>query len=190
MDTIIEVDILVNGIQVERAIEWIDKSGWGPGEWQAERWDKVQWTDAASGLACLAVREPEIGHWCGYVGVPEGHPAHGLGKAEAEGLGISAHGGLTFAGPCQEGTEAELTGVCHTPRPGQPERVHWLGFDMAHVRDLKPALAALLARLWDDVPSARLARRRPSDFEVYRTLGYVQAECHELADQLARLGGR
>ena len=61
----------------EKALTYLDKTTWGPGQWQDEP-DKVQWADEATGLPCLAVRHPELGNWCGYVGVPEGHPLFGV----------------------------------------------------------------------------------------------------------------
>jgi hypothetical protein len=48
----------------EREYRTIDKSAWGPGPWTDEP-DKVQWTDTATGLPCLAKRNPRGGHWCG-----------------------------------------------------------------------------------------------------------------------------
>ena len=53
-----------------------DKGDWGDGPWQGEP-DKRQWQDKVTRLPCLMVRGPS-GSWCGYVGVPPGHPAHGL----------------------------------------------------------------------------------------------------------------
>lgn len=53
-----------------------DKTDWGDGPWQGEP-DKRQWQDKTTGLPCLMVRGPS-GSWCGYVGVPPGHAAHGL----------------------------------------------------------------------------------------------------------------
>lgn len=53
-----------------------DKTAWGDGPWLNEP-DKRQWQDEATGLSCLIVRGP-VGALCGYVGVPEGHPAYGL----------------------------------------------------------------------------------------------------------------
>lgn len=90
--------------------DFVDKDGWGPGEWQDEP-DKMQWVDGATGLACLASRGPG-GHWCGYVAVPETHRWFGKGYADCltgEGCpeewhytctprgAIRVHGGLTFA---------------------------------------------------------------------------------------------
>lgn len=54
----------------------IDKSTWPRGPWDDEP-DKVQWEDAATELPCLIVRNG-LGALCGYVGVPEGHPWHGI----------------------------------------------------------------------------------------------------------------
>lgn len=75
----------------------VDKSEWGRGYWENEP-DKVQWLDEASGLPCLIVRGP-LGAWCGYVGVPEGHPKHGQ---EYDDVGADVHGGLTFARGCAD----------------------------------------------------------------------------------------
>ena len=58
--------------------EWynlVDKSEWERGEWDGEP-DKVQWVDKDTGLFCLAVRAHS--HWCGYVGVGEGHKFYGV----------------------------------------------------------------------------------------------------------------
>lgn len=164
--------------------EWnfIDKATWGKGAWLSEP-DKTQWTDAATGLPCLAVRNPHSGHWCGYVGVAEGHPLFGVGYGDAQaadGEWIDVHGGLTFSDFCTEG-EAREFGICHIPDEGEPERVYWFGFDCAHLGDLAPA---------------RRMRERGMGFaadlgDKYRTLGYVKAECAKLATQLtsARNGG-
>ncbi len=82
-----------------------DKSDWGPGPWQTEP-DKRQWVDAATGLPCMMIRG-HMGFWCGYVGVPEGHPLYGDGYDAAYDKGATAHGGLTFAGPCHPHDEAQ-----------------------------------------------------------------------------------
>ncbi len=146
----------------------VDKSAWPRGPWDKEP-DKVQWFDKASGLPCLAVRHREWGHWCGYVGVAEGHPLFELGDVSLE-----AHGGITFAAMCAPG-EPEATGICHIAGPGEPEHVWWLGFDCAHAFDLKPNFP-----VFEWQPARLLAMR-----DVYRTLRYVRRECRELAEQLA-----
>jgi len=145
----------------------IDKSSWPRGPWDSEP-DKVQWTDPATGLPCLAVRNPRSGNWCGYVGVSSGHPAYHQGY---DAVDVEVHGGLTFAGSCQENSPEPR--ICHTPEPGEPDDVWWLGFDCAHVFDLSPAYKALLAPITGD---------------VYRSLGYVRWECTSLAQQLSEIG--
>lgn len=85
-----------------------------PGPW-ADEPDAAQFTHA--GLQCSILRN-EVGTWCGYVAVPEGHPLYG---AEFRDVAVRVHGGLTFS---------EL-------RPSG-----WtFGFDCVHGYDLIPALA-------------------------------------------------
>jgi hypothetical protein len=173
----------------------VDKSEWGDGPWQAEP-DKVQWIDEATGLDCLIVRGP-AGAWCGYVGLPPGHPWHGvdygqctLGEQcpnagdeypscyehEPQGL-TEVHGGLTFAAYCQEG--AEEHGVCHIPAEGRPDRVWWLGFDCAHSGDLCPK--------YDKYFKDRGIGHEPG-YETYRDRDYVRREVTALAAQLSEKG--
>lgn len=143
----------------------IDRGAWPKGPWDTEP-DKVQWPDEATGLPCLAVRNRyNSGHWCGYVGVAEGHPAFGLDYNEVDVADV--HGGLTFAAACNPG-EGEAQGICHVPGPGEPDHVWWLGFDCHHGFDAAPG----------DDP-------RFDYGGVYRTLGYVRANCAVLAEQLA-----
>jgi hypothetical protein len=113
-----------------------------------------------------------MGHFCGYVGVPEGHPLFGKsGENELE-----AHGGLTFGGGfCSD--EDESHSICHKPGPGEPDHVWWVGFDCAHANDLSPGLQATLR---DVLPECR----RELYGDTYRDLAYVQEQCRQLAEQL------
>lgn len=79
--------------------EWtyVDKSAWPRGEWDGEP-DKKQWTDPATGLPCLIVRNPG-GALCGYVGVSAGHPAF---EKNWDAVNVDVHGGLTFADKCAD----------------------------------------------------------------------------------------
>jgi hypothetical protein len=146
-----------------------DKSTWGEGPWQTEP-DKVQWRDAATGFPCLITRNAYGGNLCGYVGVPEQHPYHGVSHQQAEGL--QAHGGVNYAAPCMQNAD-ETRDVCHVPEPGEGE-VWWFGFDCSHAWDLQPARAARSGAL--GIPSF------PD--ETYKNLEYVRKECAELAAQL------
>lgn len=84
--------------------------------WESEP-DEQLWRDDPSGFLCWARRGP-LDHWCAYVGVPEGHPAHGADYSDVD---VDVHGGLTFAGTWDD-------------HPG----LWWLGFDCAHLGDLVP----------------------------------------------------
>jgi hypothetical protein len=158
------------------AQEWRDvpaKAEWGPGPWQDEP-DRVQWTDEATGLACLAVRHEEAGHWCGYVGLPEGHPFHGAEHNDERFYDMPSGvvWGLTYAAAC-------AGRICHVVAPGEPE-VWWLGFDFAHAGDRSPGRDAI----W--------RRHNPgllSSYEVYRTLDHVRDHCTRLAAELTAAAG-
>jgi hypothetical protein len=148
----------------------IDKSKWGDGPWQNEP-DRVDWVHA--GLACLVLRHPRHGHYCGYVAVPESHPLYG--KPHGEAAGLDFHGAINYAHACSGY-------VCHVPAPGMPETVWWFGGDFGHYRDISPGTNALL----DEV---RLPLRVREDWfrPKYRTIDYVRAEVDGLAQQLAAL---
>lgn len=151
-----------NSITQVKTFTWIDKSTWGEGDWQNEV-DKCQWTDEATGLPCLIVRN-HYGALCGYVGVTEGHPFFDISYEQTENY-LNVHGGITFTGFCQKDNIEH--GICHIPDPGQSDRVFWFGFDCAHYYDLTPA-----ARLptWGQ--------------QTYRDIEYVQDQVRSLALQL------
>ena len=142
----------------EPTIRVADRTGWPAGPWDGEP-DDVRWRDEASGLPCIALRHPRRGHWCGYVGIPAGHPSHGKDWSDVD-EHYSVHGGLTYSGAC----DSEF-GVCHVPEPGETDDFWWFGFDCAHWRDLAPAVGD------------------PLD-EEYRSIGYVRRQCSGLAAQL------
>ena len=140
----------------------------GPGPWQDEP-DKVQWQDPATGLACLANRN-YAGAWCGYVGVPKGHPWFEKNYNDVD---VEVHGGLTFSSGCDTSEDIpEGHGICHVVEPGEPE-VWWLGFDCGHYQDLIPAYHCR-------VPPLTLFNAD----DVYRDLEYVKGQCTNLARQI------
>lgn len=157
---------------------FVDKSTWGDGPWQGEP-DKAQWIDKATGLPCLVVRHPDMGHWCAYVGVSQGHPNF---EKEYDDVGADVHGGLTYADHCRGGEH----GVCHIVEPGEDDHVWWLGFDFAHSGDKSPGADAKLRVLGMGV----FARQISDAFDGikfedhYWTFPEVQAECAALAEQL------
>lgn len=165
-----------------------DREQWPSGPWDDEP-DRVQWTDDDTGLACLIRRGP-LGNWCGYVGVPEGHPWHGMdyhhcvvcrtsyldGCEHNEPLSsvVIVHGGLTFAAGCDGDPVA---GVCHVADDG--DTVWWLGFDCGHGFDLVPGLVARGLALGYSIEDATFGSA------TYRDIEYVRGEVRSLAQQVA-----
>jgi hypothetical protein len=150
---------------------FIDKSKWARGEWDSEP-DKVQWPDPKTELPCLAVRNPHMGHWCGYVGVTEGHPFFGK-QADDDDFAIDtalvSHGGITLTTFCVDDPARKEHGICHMVEEGEDDRVWWLGFDCGHCDDLIPIVSSRL-----HIPGAK-----------YRNLAYVKDICTVMAAQLA-----
>lgn len=56
--------------------EACNREYWRDGPWQNEP-DKVVWVDPLTDLDCMIIRN-QSGVLCGYVGVPEAHPWHGI----------------------------------------------------------------------------------------------------------------
>jgi hypothetical protein len=166
---------------------WIDKSAWGDGPWQDEP-DRVEWY--VDGVACLALRHPGAGHWCGYAAVPPGHRWHGLGYSACYSddcpdgetcphyADVEVHGGITFAEKCapKRSDRDPREQVCHVPRPGEPDDVWWLGFDFHHAWDIAPAfeMRKREAGMRDEPPGSY----------VYRDIEYVKGECESVARQI------
>lgn len=154
----------------------IDKSQWPDGPWRTEP-DRLQWVHA--GYACLMVRHPALGHWCGYVGVDRTHPDYGKSSEDPD---VQVHGGLTYAAPCRDN-------ICHVPAPGMPDDVWWFGFDCAHWQDLSPNILGLNAKTSRIKLSSALReiQERHLEVDVYRDVEYVKRECEGLADQLRNI---
>jgi len=139
----------------------VDRSMWGRGEWDNEP-DRVDFIHA--GFSCFMLRGP-MGAWCGYVGVPNTHPAYEKDYSALEcDHHIDVHGGITYANKCQGA-------ICHVPQPGMPDDVWWLGFDTAHYRDKTPF----------NYRSIGLSNEGSG---IYRNVEYVTAEIKKLAEQL------
>ncbi len=151
-----------------------NKADWGPGPWQNEP-DKVEWVDEATGLHCRILRGL-VGSFCGYVGVPEEHPAWGMlydhyVYVENEGVewwrrhvtqrvqykinDIQVHGGLTYA---NEHVDDDLW---------------WFGFDCSHTYDYMPGMTKYVLE--------------SAQGDTYRDLAYVTVQVLSLAQQLAAI---
>lgn len=130
------------------------------GPWDDEP-DREEFRHA--GLPCI-VRRGFSGAWCGYVGVPPGHPVHGK---DSDAVAVDVHGGLTYSAKCQGD-------ICHTPAPGESPDAWWLGFDCAHAYDVAPGMLAILGRDLHGIPG-----------DTYKTLEWAKAETRSLAEQLS-----
>lgn len=138
-----------------------EKSAWGPGPWASEP-DRVEWRQPYSALPRLVLRGPH-GSWCGYVGLPPGHPQHGKSYDDDVVGNLEVHGGVTYGAEC-------AGHICHVPREGESEHVWWIGFDCAHAGDVSPGLNY---------------RTGGSFFgERYRDLAYIIEQTEGLARQL------
>ncbi|HYX39981.1 MAG TPA: hypothetical protein VE954_43345 [Oligoflexus sp.] len=144
---------------------------WGPGPW-ADEPNKELWK--SHGFDCLINRN-HMGAWCGYVGVPKGHPYYGKSYRELEDADIypDCHGGITYSEFCQGE-------ICH-PTDEHAEPVYWFGFDCAHAWDLVPSMEAF--RKYD--PTWPKFPGRSED--KYRDISFVKAEVERLAKQLAEI---
>jgi len=142
-----------------------DRSGWSPGPWDSEP-DRVEWN--FKGTPCLATRS-RFGTWCGYAGVPKGHPMYGTPFQIVRDV-IEVHGGLTYSDVCSGH-------ICHMPAPGDTDDIWWFGFDCGHAFDMSPGMEAYLHRL----------DQQYKPMGIYRDLDYVRAEVHSLVEQLNEL---
>lgn len=158
-----------------RLPEYVDRDRWPAGPWDGEP-DRIAWDDDVTGLQCIMLRN-RMGAWCGYVAVPAGHPWHGVDQAAACALpsGIAepeVHGGVTYSAPS---AGVVGVGICHVPKPGEPDDVWWVGFDTAHCFDVVPGLEAY--RQSRGIPVSRLLG------ETYKDRAYVEAQVVRLARQ-------
>lgn len=160
----------------------VDRSGWGPGPWDGEG-DRYEWTDESTGMPCLMKRNGS-GAWCGYVAVNPDHPLHGVGYDDAHsGRDIDVHGGLTYASLCNENA-----GICHVPKPGEPDNVWWFGFDCAHGGDEVPEMQPDLMA-WNSLADLFGKYAAPTgQAPQYRDKAYVERQIGGLAQQLHKIG--
>lgn len=127
------------------------------------------------GLAYRIIRHPRMGHLCGYVRLPKGHPwlkEAKRGRYGMKGWGINQRYGFIPHGYDAHvlryiAVHSGLTWSGHLPtRRG--EKGYWLGFDCAHYDDFVPAMG--------DMECMKDA--------TYRDMAYVRAECAVLAFQI------
>ncbi len=113
----------------EFATGWLPpRAWWHPGPWFAEP-DFIEWRCKDAPYFPLMVARGTFGAFCGYVGLPPGHPLHGKSGA----AGFDETESITWSSP----TGGLLVAT------GEPPEHWWLGFDCARVhREYQPALVA------------------------------------------------
>jgi hypothetical protein len=109
------------------------------------------------GYLCEIKRHDRLGHLCGYVTVPFGHPAHALTYFDPLLEGIDVHGGLTYSDNGKH------------------------GFDCAHAGDYVPSVMTELAAI------GHKSAVPVFEEEDYKTLGFVVDQVISLAVQLKSL---
>lgn len=157
-----------------------------------------------AGLDCV-VLAISMGHRCGYVRVPEGHPWHGVeyNQAAPEQLVDNEDFAVDDVGTIpafllalsddeqqdeysrQPGFQVRVHGGL-TYSGEQPnddcEKGHWFGFDCAHSEDAKDP--ELMSDRQKEVEAEMEARFGSLGRGTVRTREYVEDECRRLADQL------
>ena len=160
------------------------------------------WTTEA-GLRAVIVMT-EMGHHCGYVGVPPGHPLHGVGYSQpcdalspmpdSEPLG--KRGVLAVfcaAGDPERARSPEMVFDVHgsitysggsPDYPAQSDNLWWFGYDCAHAGDSPSPEAQAKKR--EMHPDHRFLWERTGEF---RDIDYCVTECESLARQIAQATG-
>jgi len=129
------------------------------GVWQDEP-IVYRFIEKGTGLHCLILRHPILGHLCGYVSVPEEYRFYGKRYDDPVFDDIHVHWGLTFSGDLEDAQNVST---------GSPHKEFYVGFDCAHGDDLSPLIYALCGL---------------GDISSYKTIDYVKGECINLAKQL------
>lgn len=117
------------------------------------------------GLLCAALRN-KLGNWCGYVGLPRGHPYFGLG-VHSDDLTLECHGGLNYADDS----------IGYIAREIFPD-TWWLGFDTCHFGDL------LVYEYDFGIKSSGLNPFTGAP-GIYRDLDYIKGQLSRMAKECA-----
>lgn len=147
---------------------------------------RIESTGSHAGFDYCVMVMP-MGHRCGYVLIPEGHPWHGKGYDDID---VEVHGGLTF---CSNVDDTE-----RWPKTG-----FWIGFDCAHYLDapdfdemsreyLKsyPAIMKAAEKMAEPLLEALGLgiedwQKLPGPEKKLRQRVYVEGQCKQLAAQAA-----
>ena len=119
---------------------------WPPPDKTVEKWNYRD-------LDCAIVKT-DMGTWCGYVRVPEGHPDE---RKDYDEVDVNVHGGCTFRCKAKEGGS-------------------WFGFDCAHAGDYVPFMDR-------DKPEINNKPTRMDGKKMWHAAD-VREETNSLAEQL------
>lgn len=125
------------------------------------------------GYAFAILIHPRLGHRCGYVGVPEGHPAYGIEYYHRLEDDLEVHGGVTFTDHIMFENNEESS------------KLWYVGFDAAHWNDAPDIEAAKALGLKINNCSVLF-----SDRGTIRSLDYMVDECFKLSRQLKTMEDR
>lgn len=165
------------------------------------------WVTAAGFRAVVTMGD--MGFRCGYVGVPEHHPLHGIKYMDPtlslqkpdDDEPVGKRGILTiFCMAHSEPDERETRlrspemvfdvhgGVTYTDKGDYPieSDLWWFGYDCGHAGDA-PAPGSTMDRFRTRTLYTPLSEDGPDDYangDVHRTLDYCIAECESLAQQI------
>lgn len=173
---------------IEKEIATSDqkKDMWGYGEWVEEP-DEVHWE--YKGIKCRIHRQINLienqvlglGHLCGYVIVPKGHPWEKMNTLEID---CDVHGGLTYEENTEEGLE--------------------IGFDCAHYRDETPYTTEKILKYEmkqrkvgsPEYLHVRSQVEKMEEFnktwlygnieKTYKNISFVKEQCESLVDQMLK----
>ena len=134
------------------------------GEWMEEA--DAAWFKHA-GYDCMIIRNLELFHLCGYVGVPSHHPYYGVSKLPMDGT----PGGITYA---EDHHEYSQSG----------ELLWWMGFDCAHFGDLVPLFNVLIKSQNNANGYGNIQEIRPP---IYRNIEWVKGEVLAFANHLEHI---
>ena len=159
-----------------------------------------------NGLKCV-VTFSNMGHRCGYVGIPKWHPLYGkdymdyldIKKEDIEGKEVS--GVFPLLGALideDERVRIEAYFTCHggiTYSGGGENSTYpidsnlwWFGFDCAHYGDGKDLDLAIevFPEFAQQIAKTKEIEDMFPTYEIARSTEYVSESCKELADQLAQ----
>ncbi len=127
--------------------------------------ERVGWVTGAGLPAVIARGAAPAKALCGYVGVPEGHPLHGVERIDPQLDVLDVHGAVTFA--ADHPGAGQLEPLIEEAWAALDGTYWWLGFDAGHS---------------DDMPHNELGEP-----VRIRDTAYMRQECEQLAAQLATI---